>query len=58
MKDLTKNIVQLVVGGGVLFAAVAWLSGGCGERIGHQLGRELDDFAVQIDAGAGIGQDP
>jgi RND family efflux transporter MFP subunit len=34
MSSLIKKLLQLVVGGGVLVAAVAWLSGGCGERIG------------------------
>jgi membrane fusion protein (multidrug efflux system) len=35
MSNLIKNGLQIVIGGGVLLAAVAWLSGGFGDRIGH-----------------------
>lgn len=34
MSNLTRNVLQIVIGGAVLLAAVVWLSGGCGERIG------------------------
>ena len=34
MSNVMKNALQIVVGGGILVAAVVWLSGGCGERIG------------------------
>jgi membrane fusion protein (multidrug efflux system) len=38
MNPIMKNVLQIVVGGGVLIAAVAWLSGGCSERIGPEDG--------------------
>ncbi|MBW2274957.1 MAG: efflux RND transporter periplasmic adaptor subunit [Deltaproteobacteria bacterium] len=31
-----KSVLQAVLGSAVLFASVAWLSGGCGERIGPE----------------------
>ena len=36
MSNLLRNITQAAVGGAVLVAAVVWLSGGCGERIGSE----------------------
>jgi len=33
MSQLVRGIVQAVAGGAVLFGAVVWLSGGCGDRI-------------------------
>lgn len=38
MSNLSKNVLQIVVGGGVLVVAVIWLSGGCGDRIGPEDG--------------------
>ncbi len=53
MSKVMKNVVQIVVGGGVLFAAVAWLSGGCGERVGPDdvrtaAGTSADDAEIAI----------
>jgi RND family efflux transporter MFP subunit len=45
MSNLTKNVLQIVIGGAVLFAAVAWLSGGCTEKIGP------DDEGAHIESG-------
>ncbi len=50
MSNLTKNVLQIVIGGGVLFAAVAWLSGGCSEKIGPEDVREDAELA---EAGGG-----
>lgn len=49
MSARTKNALQLVIGGAVLFAAVAWLSGGCSDKIGPEDGRDADAF---VEAGA------
>jgi RND family efflux transporter MFP subunit len=40
MSRLAKSLLQIAIGGTVLVAAVAWLSGGCGEKVGPEDGRE------------------
>jgi RND family efflux transporter MFP subunit len=50
MSNSIKNVLQIVVGGAVLFAAVALLSGMCGERIGP------DDARPEAETRAGSGR--
>jgi len=52
MKPVMKNLLQIVVGGGVLVGAVAWLSGGCSERIGPDDGPAAGATQADLSASA------